>query len=144
MAARALLSGVLEPSRLASTFLMPASSSTVRIEPPAITPVPGAAGRINTLAAPSRPLLRVGIELVRVEPAALQLAEASGDAPFAGSFGLLLQLPGASGGLWDPAELIAAARAAGVMVTAAVDPLAQVLLALLGVLGFVVLSVRWG
>ena len=60
--ARVLLRGVLEPRRLASTFLMPASSSTVRMEPPAITPVPGAAGRIRTLAAPSRPLLRVGIE----------------------------------------------------------------------------------
>ena len=77
----------------------------------------------------------LGIELVRVEPAALQAAEASGDAPFAGAFGLLLQLPGASGGLWDPAELIAAARAAGVMVTAAVDPLAQVLMAPVGELG---------
>ena len=77
----------------------------------------------------------LGIELVRVDPVALQAAEASGDAPFAGSFGLLLQLPGASGGLWDPAELIAAARAAGVIVTAAVDPLAQVLLAPVGELG---------
>ena len=55
----------------------------------------------------------LGIELVRVEPAALQAAEASGGDPFAGAFGLLLQFPGASGGLWDPAELIAAARAAG-------------------------------
>jgi glycine dehydrogenase len=77
----------------------------------------------------------LGIELVRVEPAALQAAEASGGDPFAGAFGLLLQFPGASGGLWDPAELIAAARAAGLMVTAAVDPLAQVLLAPVGELG---------
>ena len=70
----------------------------------------------------------LGIELVAVEPQALQVSEASGGAPFAGAFGLLLQLPGAGGGLWDPGELIAAARAAGLMVTAAVDPLAQVLL----------------
>ena len=77
----------------------------------------------------------LGIELVRVEPQALQAAEANGAAPFAGAFGLLLQLPGACGGLWDPTELIAAARAAGVLVTAAVDPLAQVLLKPVGELG---------
>jgi glycine dehydrogenase len=39
------------------------------------------------------------------------------------------------GGLSNPAELIAAARAAGLIVTAAVDPLAQVLLAPVGELG---------
>ena len=77
----------------------------------------------------------LGIELVRVEPQALRAAEANGAAPFAGAFGLLLQLPGAGGGLWDPTELIAAARAAGVLVTAAVDPLAQVLLKPVGELG---------
>ncbi|MBW0167469.1 MAG: aminomethyl-transferring glycine dehydrogenase [Vulcanococcus sp.] len=77
----------------------------------------------------------LGIELVSVEPQALQAAEASGAAPFAGAFGLLLQLPGAGGGLWDPTELIAAARSAGVLVTAAVDPLAQVLLKPVGELG---------
>ena len=59
--------GVLLPNLLASTFLIPANSKTVRIDPPAITPVPGAAGRINTLAAPSLPLERVGIELFRVK-----------------------------------------------------------------------------
>ena len=74
----------------------------------------------------------LGIELVQVEPAALL---AGGADLFAGAFGLLLQLPGARGVLWDPAELIAAARAAGVMVTAAIDPLAQVLLAPVGELG---------
>jgi len=77
----------------------------------------------------------LGIELVRAEPQALQAAAANGAAPFAGAFGLLLQLPGAGGGLWDPTDLIAAARAAGVLVTAAVDPLAQVLLKPVGELG---------
>ena len=46
---------------------MPANSRTVLIEPPAITPVPGAAGLISTLAAPSRPLDKVGIELFEVK-----------------------------------------------------------------------------
>ena len=45
---------------------MPANSKTGLIEPPAITPVPGAAGLISTLAAPSRPLDKVGIELFGV------------------------------------------------------------------------------
>ena len=45
---------------------MPANSKTVLIEPPAITPVPGAAGLISTLAAPSLPLDKVGIELFGV------------------------------------------------------------------------------
>ena len=64
IAALALFKGVLLPNLLASTFFIPANSKTVLIEPPAITPVPGAAGRISTLAAPSLPKERVGIELV--------------------------------------------------------------------------------
>ena len=71
------------------------------------------------------------IELVSVDPQQLlqqpQLLE--------GAFGLLLQLPGADGLLWDPAPVVAAARSAGVMVTAALDPLAQVLMAPVGELG---------
>jgi glycine dehydrogenase len=51
------------------------------------------------------------------------------------AFGLLLQLPGSGGRLWNPAPLLAAARAAGVIATVAVDPLAQVLLAPVGELG---------
>jgi glycine dehydrogenase len=51
------------------------------------------------------------------------------------AFGLLLQLPGVEGHLWDPAPLLAAARAEGLISTAAVDPLAQVLLAPVGHLG---------
>ena len=66
-AALALFKGVLLPNLFAKTFFMPANSKTVLIEPPAITPVPGAAGLINTLAAPSRPLDKVGIELFGVK-----------------------------------------------------------------------------
>jgi glycine dehydrogenase len=81
----------------------------------------------------------LGIVLESVDPVALLAAietAAPADAdPFAGVFGLLLQLPGASGRLWNPAALIAAARAAGAMVTAAVDPMAQVLMAPVAQLG---------
>jgi len=38
-------------------FLIPASSSTVRIELPAITPQPGADGRKISFAAPNLPLV---------------------------------------------------------------------------------------
>jgi glycine dehydrogenase len=63
-------------------------------------------------------------------------SEAVPAAPFAAdAFGLLLQLPGVEGHLWDPAPLLAAARAEGLISTAAVDPLAQALLAPVGHLG---------
>ena len=51
------------------------------------------------------------------------------------AFGLLIQLPGMEGRLWDPSALLGAARNAGVISTVAVDPLAQVLLAPVGSLG---------
>ncbi|WP_443082002.1 aminomethyl-transferring glycine dehydrogenase [Synechococcus sp. BA-132 BA5] len=50
-------------------------------------------------------------------------------------FGLLLQLPGVGGRLWDPSPLLAAARSCDVISTVAVDPLAQALLAPVGELG---------
>lgn len=50
-------------------------------------------------------------------------------------FGLLLQLPGVGGRLWDPTPLLAAARSGAVISTVAVDPLAQALLAPVGELG---------
>ena len=71
------------------------------------------------------------IELVPVDPRQLEQQPYR----FDGAFGLLLQLPGADGLLWDPAPVVAAARAAGVMVTAALDPLAQVLMQPVGALG---------
>ena len=77
----------------------------------------------------------LGIELELIEAEAL----ATGDAALPGlpedAFGLLLQLPGCDGRLWNPSPLLAAARAAGVIATVAVDPLAQVLLAPVGELG---------
>mmetsp|Transcript_12139 Transcript_12139/g.44288 ORF Transcript_12139/g.44288 Transcript_12139/m.44288 type:complete len:254 (-) Transcript_12139:97-858(-) len=56
--ARALLSGFVEPSCLPKPFSYPASSSTVRTAPPAMTPVPGPAGRSMTCAEPKRPSAR--------------------------------------------------------------------------------------
>ena len=63
-------------------------------------------------------------------------AVAADEGPFpADAFGLLIQLPGLEGRLWDPAPLLAASRQVGVISTVAIDPLAQVLLAPVGHLG---------
>ena len=45
-----------EPSDLHSTSWMPASSRMARAAPPAMTPVPGAAGLISTRPAPISPI----------------------------------------------------------------------------------------
>ena len=54
-AAFSMLIGFVVPSDFASTSRMPPSSSTARTPPPAITPVPGEAGRSSTRAASKRP-----------------------------------------------------------------------------------------
>ncbi|MBM5803725.1 MAG: aminomethyl-transferring glycine dehydrogenase [Cyanobacteria bacterium K_DeepCast_35m_m2_155] len=79
----------------------------------------------------------VGISLELVDASALAADPAAAAAELAvpDVFGLLLQLPATSGLLWDPAPLLAQARAAGVIATVAIDPLAQVLLAPVGELG---------
>src|SRR5439155_1103277 len=46
--ARTMLCGLFEPRHLVSTFAMPASSTTARTPPPAITPVPSDAGVNST------------------------------------------------------------------------------------------------
>ena len=47
-----MLIGVLEPRDFERISVIPASSSTARTGPPAITPVPGAAGLIKISPAP--------------------------------------------------------------------------------------------
>ncbi len=79
----------------------------------------------------------------RAEPLGIVIepfeAEAFGNAPDGvlgeDVFGLLLQLPGVEGRIWDPSALLAAARSGAVISTVAVDPLAQALLAPVGELG---------
>ena len=74
----------------------------------------------------ARPL---GIELRVGDPAALDLAAGSD------LFGILLQYPATDGAIRDPRELVARARAAGVIVTLATDLLALTLLTPPGELG---------
>ena len=63
--ARATLMWFELPSDLQSTSCTPASSRMARAAPPAITPVPGAAGFSSTRPAPMRPIT----VWVTVEPA---------------------------------------------------------------------------
>ena len=79
----------------------------------------------------------LGIELELIDAQALAGSGPGAAAPtLAGDvFGMLLQLPGAGGGLWDPSPLLAAARLAGVITAVAIDPMAQVLLAPVAELG---------
>ncbi len=87
--------------------------------------------------------LEITLELIDAEALSVRLASSAFDASAsdleaalaADAFGLLLQLPGTAGRLWDPSPLLAAAQAAGVIATVAIDPLAQVLLAPIGDLG---------
>ena len=69
----------------------------------------------------------LGIELVVADPATFTFGPEV--------FGVLLQLPGRDGRLWDPQEVIAAAHGVGALATVAIDPLAQVLLEPVGALG---------
>ncbi len=50
-------------------------------------------------------------------------------------FGAFLQLPGANGCIWDPETLVEHCHQIGALVTAAIDPLAQVLMRPIGDLG---------
>ena len=55
--ALAMLIGLVVPRLFASTSRIPASSSTARTPPPAITPVPSLAGRRTTRAASNAPVI---------------------------------------------------------------------------------------
>jgi glycine dehydrogenase len=80
--------------------------------------------------------LEIKIEIVPAADLASRCAEGLGSSNLpADAFGLLLQLPGTAGCLWDPSPLLAAARRAGIITTVAIDPLAQVLLAPVGSMG---------
>ena len=81
----------------------------------------------QTLAILQTRAVPIGVELEIAEPEDFLWGE--------DVFGVLLQLPGRCGRLWDPSACIAAAHDSGALVTVAVDPLAQVLLAPVGELG---------
>jgi glycine dehydrogenase len=70
-------------------------------------------------------LLRNRAEAVGIELVVRDLASTPADAPeLADAFGLFVQYPGASGRVWDPSAVVAAAKAAGAIVVVAADLLA--------------------
>ena len=73
----------------------------------------------------------------RAQPIGVQIDVAEPDQFAWGDdvFGVLLQLPGRCGRLWDPQTCIDRAHEQGALVTVAIDPLAQVLLEPVGALG---------
>ncbi len=81
-------------------------------------------------------LLRNRAEAVGIELVVLDLASTPADAPeLKAAFGLFVQYPGASGRVWDPSAVIAAAKGAGAVVVAAADLLALTQLTSPGELG---------
>ena len=81
-------------------------------------------------------LLRNRADAVGIELVVLDLAATPADAPeLTDAFGLFVQYPGASGRVWNPERLIAAAKAAGSVIVAAADLLALTLLRSPGELG---------
>lgn len=81
-------------------------------------------------------LLRNRADAVGIELVVLDLATTAPDAAeLSDAFGLFVQYPGASGRVWNPAEVIATATAGGAIVVAAADLLALTLLTSPGELG---------
>ena len=81
-------------------------------------------------------LLRNRADAVGIELVVLDLAQTAPDAPeLSDAFGLFVQYPGASGRVWNPAEVFAAAKGAGAVIVAAADLLALTLLTSPGELG---------
>jgi glycine dehydrogenase len=70
-------------------------------------------------------LLRNRADAVGIELLVLDLASTSPDAPeLDGAFGLFVQYPGASGRVWNPADVVASVKEKGGVVVAAADLLA--------------------
>ena len=64
--ALAAFKGESEPKDLHKIFSIPANSNTDLAEPPAITPVPSAAGFNNTFPAPAFALIGCGIDFLKI------------------------------------------------------------------------------
>ena len=75
--------------------------------------------------------MAVGIDLVELQLA--ELVESTGNLPAA--FGIFVQYPGASGRIWNPSTIIAAAKDAGAIAVVAADLLATTLITSPGELG---------
>src|ERR671916_2119918 len=89
--ARTRLTAVVEPRAFVSTSLTPASSSTARTAPPAITPVPSEAGLSITEELSNLPRTSCGIVVLRI--GTLNISRLARSWPFAIAEGTVLALP---------------------------------------------------
>ncbi len=90
---------------------------------------------VDTDALPqTKALLQNRAEAVGIELVVLALAKASPD-ELPGAFGVFVQYPGASGRVWDPSSVIAAAKEKGAIAVVAADLLALTLITPPGELG---------
>ena len=73
----------------------------------------------------------------RAEPLGIEVevCDFQNNVSFENTFGILIQLPGNGGELWDPTSIIYTAKEYDVLVTAAVDPFLQVLMKPVGEIG---------
>ncbi len=86
-----MLIALSDPSDLDRMSLIPAASMTARTGPPAMTPVPGAAGFSNTLPAPSWPITWCGMVVPIIGTSNIDLLASS--TPFWMAAGTSLALP---------------------------------------------------
>ena len=73
----------------------------------------------------------------RAEPLGIEVevCDLQNNVSFENTFGILIQLPGNGGELWDPTSIIYTAKEYDVLVTVAVDPFLQVLMKPVGEIG---------
>ena len=73
----------------------------------------------------------------RAEPLGIEVevCDLQNNVSFENTFGILIQLPGNGGEIWDPTSIIYTAKEYDVLVTAAVDPFLQVLMKPVGEIG---------
>src|SRR5437899_1570437 len=107
MVALTTLAWLLEPSDFAKTSRIPAASTTARTPPPAITPVPGDAGRNNTLPPPNSPIVSWGIVFSCSETFSIDLRAASEALRMASATSLALPKPTPTFPSWSPATISA-------------------------------------
>src|SRR5438874_4291861 len=105
MVALTTLAWLLEPSDLARTSRIPAASTTARTPPPAMTPVPGEAGRNKTRPPPNSPIVSCGMVFSCSETFSIDLRAASDALRIASATSFALPKPTPTFPSWSPATI---------------------------------------
>src|SRR5207248_11575650 len=105
MVALTTLAWLLEPRDFASTSRIPAASTTARTPPPAMTPVPGEAGRNKTRPPPNSPIVSCGIVFSCSETFSIDLRAASDALRIASATSFALPKPTPTFPSWSPATI---------------------------------------